>query len=132
VLRLVNTARSEGRTCGTTYHPAAPAVTGNAMLTAAARGHSTDMATNGFFSHTGSDGSTPWDRMRAAGYVHTAAGENIAAGQRSPAEVMSDWLASPGHCANVMSPAFRELGVGYAYAADSPYGHYWTQDFGSR
>lgn len=132
VLALVNRARAAGRTCGTTYHPAVPALTANAALAAAARAHSADMAANGYFSHTGLDGSTPWDRMRAVGYVHTAAGENIAAGQTGPAEVMAAWLGSPGHCANVMSPAFRELGVGYAHATGSPYGHYWTQDFGSR
>ena len=60
----------------------------NDALDAAAYGHSQDMGVNNFLSHTGSNGSTPWDRMRAAGYQYSSAGENIAAGYSSPRSVM--------------------------------------------
>ena len=54
------------------------------------------------------------------------------AGQATPESVVSGWLQSPGHCANIMNPALRELGVGYAYNGNSTYRHYWVQDFGTR
>ena len=102
-------------------------------LTAAAEGHSQDMATNDCFSHYGClDGSSPLERMLRAGYQPTWAGENIAGGYSTPASVMAAWLSSPGHRANILSSNYREIGVGYAYNALSTYGHYWTQDFGSR
>ena len=56
-------------------------------------------------------------------------GENIAAGQRSASEVVTAWMNSPDHRANIMNPKFRELGMGYLYLADSKYKHYWAQLF---
>ena len=130
VFDLVNQARAVGRTCGTTYYPAAPALARNAMLDSAASKHSTDMATYNYFSHTGRDGSKPWDRMKREGYIWRSAGENIAAGYSSAASVMQGWLASPGHCANIMNARFKDIGIGYATGGS--YRYYWTQDFGSR
>lgn len=132
VVALVNAARAQARKCGSTSYSATTPVTVNAKLTESARAHSRDMAVKGFFSHTGLDGSLPWDRMRAAGYDYRAAGENIAAGQSSPASAMSAWLGSSGHCANIMSPKFTEIGVGHIQRGDTKYGHYWTQNFGRR
>lgn len=132
VLALVNSARATARTCGTTRYPAVAALAAHSALVTAARAHSQDMATRDYFSHTGLDGTSPWQRMTAAGYAYRSAGENIAAGQRTPEAVMSAWLASPGHCANIMNASFRELGVGMAQSPDSTYGIYWTQDFGAR
>ncbi|MGB7981807.1 MAG: CAP domain-containing protein [Candidatus Nanopelagicales bacterium] len=132
VLTLVNGARAVARSCGTTNYAAAPALTMNPLLVRSARGHSQDMATNGYFSHTGLDGSLPWDRMRAVGYEWRAAGENIAAGQPTAQAVVTAWLNSPGHCANIMSDRFTEIGVGYVYSKPSAYGHYWTQNLGRR
>jgi uncharacterized protein YkwD len=128
--RLVNQARASARTCGTTSYPAVPALAINDLLVRSARAHSQDMAANGYFSHTGLDGSQPWDRMSAAGYAWSAAGENIAAGQPTAQQVMNAWLSSSGHCANIMSSSVTEIGVGHAYSASAPYGHYWTQNFG--
>lgn len=131
VLDLTNQARAQARTCGTQAYPAAAPLTSNAALRAAAYNHSRDMAVRNFFSHTNPDGLDPFARMRAAGYTgFTAAAENIAAGQATPEAVVAGWLQSPGHCANIMNAAYRDLGVGY-YAGGS-YGHYWTQDFGRR
>jgi uncharacterized protein YkwD len=130
VVVLVNEARAQARTCGTTWHPAAAPLTVNANLTVAARAHSADMAAGDYLSHTGRDGSLPWDRMRSAGYSYRAAGENIAAGQPSPAIVMTAWLGSSGHCATLMSPTFTEIGVGHSQRGGTRYSHYWAQSFG--
>jgi uncharacterized protein YkwD len=103
----------------------------DATLTAVAQAHSQDMATNNYFDHNSQDGRTPFDRMTAAGYRYSTAAENIAAGQRTPQDVMTAWMNSPGHRANILNCALKEIGVGYATASSSQYGAYWTQDFGT-
>jgi uncharacterized protein YkwD len=106
-------------------------LTVNATLTAVAQAHSQDMATNDYFDHNSQDGRTPFDRMTAAGYRYSTAAENIAAGQRTPRDVMTAWMNSPGHRANILNCALTEIGVGYATRSSSQYGVYWTQDFGT-
>ncbi|MCP2013123.1 uncharacterized protein YkwD [Deinococcus sp. HSC-46F16] len=130
VLELTNAARAQARTCGATSFAAAPALTYNAQLEQAAQGHATDMATRNYFSHTSLDGRTMAQRISATGYAWRTIGENIAAGQTTPEQVVAGWLASEGHCRNIMNPSFRELGVGYAQGGS--YGHYWVQNFGAR
>ena len=103
----------------------------NATLTAVAQAHSQDMATNNYFDHNSQDGRTPFDRMTAAGYRYSTAAENIAAGQRTPQDVMTAWMNSPGHRANILNCALKQIGVGYATGPSSQYGVYWTQDFGT-
>ncbi|MEU4893106.1 CAP domain-containing protein [Streptomyces sp. NPDC044780] len=98
-------------------------------LTAAAQAHSDDMVGRDFSSHTGPEGHQPWDRARAAGAAHRGIGENIACGQRSPAEVVRGWMDSPGHRANILKPDFTHIGVGYATGSRA--GTYWTQVFGA-
>nr|WP_128382341.1 CAP domain-containing protein [Streptomyces cavernae] len=102
------------------------AVTLNATLTKAAQAHSVDMAAHNNMSHTGSDGSTPGDRITRAGYAWSTYGENVAYGYSTPEQVMAGWMASPGHRANILNCAFKEIGVGLAQPGD-----YWTQDFGT-
>ena len=103
----------------------------NAAVRTAARDHSVDMATLNYFSHTSYDGRTFSQRISNAGYTGAYPwGENIAAGQGSPAAVVNGWMSSPDHCANIMNPGFRAIGVGYAFRPASTYGHYWTQNFG--
>ena len=111
----------------------------NASLTLAARGHSQAMSTYNFFNHVSLDGSTFVQRIELAGYTGLcSAGENIAAGQTSPADVVRAWMSSTGHRANILSTSFRDIGVGYVYEPNDTYPggigykHYWTQDFGSR
>lgn len=128
VLAEVNRRRAAGATCGGVARRPVPALTLDSRLRCAARLHSQDMATKAFFSHTGSNGSTFVQRIQAAGYSFTAAGENIAAGQTTPASVVQGWMNSTGHCNNIMNPNYTQLGVGYYRGG--PYGHYWTQDFG--
>jgi uncharacterized protein YkwD len=97
----------------------------------AARRHTNDMATHNFFSHTGSDGSSPFDRIADAGYPARSAGENIAAGYRTATAAVQAWMNSSGHRANILSSSYEHIGVGYVYDGSASYGYYWTTDFGS-
>jgi uncharacterized protein YkwD len=132
-LEAVNAARAADRLCGSTPYGPAPSVTWDDDLALAAYLHSSDMATNDFFSHTGSDGSSAGDRISSEGYSWATYGENIAVGYPSVASVMQAWLASEGHCRNIMNPAFREIGAGLAEGAylGSSQAHYWTFDLAS-
>ncbi|MGZ5198170.1 MAG: CAP domain-containing protein [Telluria sp.] len=133
ILDAVNAARAAGRSCGErSFGPAAPVVW-NAELAQAALAHSDDMARHHYFNHRGSDGSFVGDRTHQAGYNWRRVGENIASGVRSPEDAMAGWLDSPGHCANLMDPAFTEMGAAYATNPNSKSGTaYWTQVFGRR
>ena len=99
-------------------------------LTAAAQGHSRDMAQNGFFSHTGSNGSRFDERIADEGYSGGPLAENIAAGYSSPEAAVTGWMNSDGHRANILNPSLRHIGVGHVHQPGSPYGHYWSQSFG--
>jgi uncharacterized protein YkwD len=129
VLELVNRARSRPRQCGAESFAAAPPLTLSARLYAAALAHSRDMAAQGDFAHSGSNGSTPAERVSQTGYAWSHVGENIAAGAASADEVTQGWLASPEHCANIMDPRFTESAVAFRIDARSPAGVYWTQLF---
>lgn len=131
VLVLVNERRAEGADCGSRgSFDAAPALTAHLDLRCAARLHSQDMARRNYFDHRNPEGETPFARVNKTKFKGNRVGENIAAGQRSPEEVMRGWMKSDGHCANVMEPRYRYLGVGYAEKKDSEYRQYWTQNFG--
>lgn len=130
MVTLTNQARAHSQDCGKYgVFPAAPALSVDGQLTTAARGHAVDMATNDFFDHVNLQGKDPGDRITAAGYDWREYGENIAAGQTSPAEVVADWIDSDGHCENLMNPDVTEIGVGYASDSSSEYGEYWVQEF---
>lgn len=128
----INTARSQARVCvsGGQAMPAVAPLNWNAALAAAARRHSIDMAQSDHVSHTGTDGSTAGQRIRDAGYDAAASGENIAAGYGSVDAVMAGWLASAGHCQNIMSASYADLGASCVSRSGSRYGSYWTTDFG--
>ncbi|MHA5047690.1 CAP domain-containing protein [Streptomyces sp. SD15] len=119
VVALTNAERAAG---------GLPPLAVDPLLTAAAQAHSADMVTRAFYSHTSPDGSQPWDRAAAAGSTRRTIGENIACGQRSPAEVVRGWMNSPGHRANILKPAFTHIGIGLAGGGKA--GTYWTQLFG--
>lgn len=132
VLELINSARTQPRQCGTqAFTPTGP-LTWNATLATAAQNHSRDMANNNYFDHKDRTGGTPGDRAELAGYSGQLIGENIAAGLDTPRKVVDGWLASPGHCANMMNPDFRELGAAYATDPKSDAGIYWTALLGSQ
>jgi uncharacterized protein YkwD len=131
-LRLVNERRAAGATCGSRGHFAATtALNWNTALTTAAYGHSRDMADNNYFSHTSRDGRSFDQRITAAGYTWSRAAENIAAGYTSVQSVINGWMASEGHCANLMNPNFRDMGLACARNAGSRYGWYWTLNLGT-
>ncbi len=92
----------------------------------AARAHSEDMCNQGYFSHTGRDGSSAGDRMRRAGAQFGGWGENIAWGQRTSANVHNTWMNSSGHRRNILSGGFGRIGVGYYACNGRPH---WTQVF---
>ncbi|WP_414657271.1 CAP domain-containing protein [Deinococcus sp. VB343] len=132
VFEQLNAARATGRTCGSKFMPAAPAVTWNGYLAAAAKTHAEDMAAKGYFGHKSPDGRTPSMRAEAAGYTGwTEIGENIAAGY-TVRDVIQGWLDSPSHCETLMDPALKEVGMSYVYKPGSKFGTYWVQDFGTR
>jgi uncharacterized protein YkwD len=130
VLTQVNQKRAAGATCGGVVKPPVPALTFDERLRCSARKHSKDMGTNNFFSHTGSNGSTFSQRITSAGYVWTAAAENIGAGYATATAVVNGWMASTGHCNNIMNGNYKHLGIGYFYSSPATYDHYWTQSFG--
>jgi uncharacterized protein YkwD len=96
----------------------------NAELNYAADKYAEDMSKRRVLSHTGADGSKPWDRAKAVGYEARMMGENIAVGQRTPEEVVQAWMNSPGHRANILRSGYQELGVGFEK-------NFWVQKFGS-
>ncbi len=130
LLNAVNEARSQPRQCGDQNVDAAEPLSWNCQLEDAARAHSKDMAEQAFFSHSGPDGAQVGDRVSGRGYTWSAVGENIAAGQNSVDNVMDGWLSSPGHCANIMSTKFSEMGAARVEAPGSKYSPFWTQVFG--
>ena len=83
------------------------------------------MAKERFFDHTDPNGGTPGDRITSQGYQWTTWGENLAAGLRSPEEVVQAWIDSSHHRANLLNSYFKEIGIGYAED-----GYYWVQEFG--
>ena len=131
VLELVNQARATPRHCGNRAFAAARPVRWNESLAAASRLHAEDMARHNYFSHSGRDGSNPGQRVERAGYRYRSTGENIAAGQAKPEDAVASWIRSPPHCANLMNPAFTEMGIAYAVDPGSDMGVYWTQAFGT-
>ena len=85
---------------------------------------SQDMHDNGYFSHTSPTYGSPFDMMKSFGITYNYAGENIAMGYSSPDAVVTAWMNSAGHRANILSANFTAMGLGYV--AD---GGYWTQWF---
>ncbi|WP_371818604.1 CAP domain-containing protein [Sedimentibacter sp. zth1] len=92
-----------------------------------ARIKSKDMATNNYFSHTSPTYGSAGNMLTKYNISYTAWGENIAAGQRTPEEVVNAWMNSSGHRANILSSTFTKIGVGYA--TNSSGKAYWTQMF---
>ncbi len=115
VVRLVNAERAKSGL--------AP-LTQNWELSRVARYKSQDMKDNGYFSHQSPVYGSPFQMMRSFGISYRTAGENIAKGQSTPAAVVSAWMSSAGHRANILNESFTQIGVGYV-----PSGKYWTQMF---
>ncbi|HEV2228180.1 MAG TPA: CAP domain-containing protein [Steroidobacteraceae bacterium] len=126
-LQLVNEARARGAQCGKQSFGPAPPLTLSGTLAGVALGHASDMAVHDYFEHEDLSGQSPADRVRAAGYHEQLVGENIAYGPQSVEEVVKGWLASPGHCENIMDPRFAQMGIGLAPGRASRRGLFWVQ-----
>jgi len=111
-----------------------PPLTMNHKLYTLAYNHSQDMALNDFFSHTSPTHGGVDARLAAVGYTWSGWAENIAAGYSTSSDVVTGWLNSPGHRANIENCFLTEIGVGYFYLQNDTgsinYHHYWTQTFG--
>jgi len=154
-LKVINYARSIARECknndGSVQEasrgsfPAVSPLTTNIDLYTAALEHSTDLAQSDTFSHDGSGtasdvtgsnlghASTFVERIEANGYTgYTTIGENIAAGQATIEDAVHAWLESPGHCANIMKAAYKEMGLAKYENTASTYKIYWSNEFGAK
>lgn len=118
VVKLVNIERSK---------KGLQPLTENWQLSRVARYKSADMAAKNYFSHTSPTYGSPFRMMESFGIKYSSAGENIAYGQKTPQQVMTAWMNSPGHRSNILSPSYSQIGVGYATnKSGTPY---WTQMF---
>jgi uncharacterized protein YkwD len=122
MLAAVNEARATPTTCGTESLPAALPLALDARLSTAAQLHTEEMRRLGRISHTGADGSSVAERVSRHAYDWRSVGENVASGFPSPEVVVQAWLASPGHCRNVVAADYVHLGVGHDDG-------FWTQVF---
>lgn len=118
VIRLVNIERSKR---------GLQTLRANWELCRVARYKSQDMINKNYFSHTSPTYGSPFKMMETFGIRFSAAGENIAMGQRSAQEVMNSWMNSPGHRSNILSATYSEIGVGLAKSSSGRL--YWTQMF---
>ena len=118
VIRLVNEIRKENALKSLTY---------NWELSRVARYKSQDMHDNHYFAHNSPVYGTPFQMIKNFGIPYKRAGENIAKGYRTPQAVVTGWMNSTGHRANILNADYTEIGVGYV--AD---GNYWTQMFITR
>ncbi len=101
-------------------------------LSRASAWKSKHMATLAYFAHDDTPISRTWStRIKDCGYGYsTYLGENIAAGYTTAQAVFDGWKASSGHNANMLGTNYTAIGIGRHYVSGSPYGWYWTTDFG--
>jgi uncharacterized protein YkwD len=118
---LINDARAKA---------SLPALSVNAQLQAAAQGHSIDMACHNLLSHTGSDSSSPGQRIAAAGYPASSSSE-IIYGSGYPQTAFDWWMNDTTHRNEILNPYITDMGIGYAYNNQTAYGSYFTVDFAS-
>jgi len=118
ILNLVNQERSK---------QGLQPLTLSEKLTSIANTKAQDMADKNYFSHDSPTYGSPFDMLKHFGVSYTAAGENIAAGQKTAKEVMNSWMNSSGHRANILNKNYTQLGVGYTQGGQ--YGTEWVQLF---
>lgn len=113
VVKLVNAERAKA---------GLNALTSDALLDKVAVAKVKDMSNNNYFDHQSPTYGSPFDMMKQFGVTYSYAGENIAQGQKTPQEVVTAWMNSEGHRANILSKNFTHIGVGF-------YNGYWAQEF---
>jgi uncharacterized protein YkwD len=104
-----------------------PALRRSTKLQASAERHAKDMAAHDKMTHNGSDGSSPFDRIKDEGYQYRRAGENVAVGRFETDRLMKGWMESPHHKRNILG-SFSQIGVACATAASGK--RYWCVTFG--
>ncbi len=104
----------------------------DAQLTSAAKAHSRDLAKWDRISHYGSDGSTPWDRVKRSGYKARLAAENVGTGQASFSEVLRGWKESEGHNKNLLIRDADHMGIALVYDGRTEFKSFWTLVLGSK
>ena len=144
VLDLTNQARARNWDCVAKRFPVSTlsdsskfkllALERNVVLDRAARAQSAGMALSRYFDHQSSlDSSHPADRVSASDYPWHMVGENIAAGQPTPAVVVDAWLRSPGHCKNIINPDYTQIGLSFVQrpssSSEAQARNFWTQVF---
>ena len=126
ILNLINQERSKEGLSLLSWH---------SQLDIAAESYSQDMALQDFHGHTGSDGSTPGDRITAEGYQWSQWAENIGAGYETPEAVVEGWMNSTPHRDNILNSELEDIGIGYYYLENDTgsenWNHYWTVTFGA-
>lgn len=86
----------------------------NGRLNSAAQAKANHMVANNYWSHVAPDGTQPWWFITNAGYQYTSAGENLAYGFNSSVDVVTGWMNSASHRANMLNTTFTEVGFGFA------------------
>jgi uncharacterized protein YkwD len=124
ILEEVNKLRQSGCKCGDKDMPPVPELKWNDKLETAAISHVKDMYENKNFNHVGTDGSILSERIEKAGYKWSMIGENICYGYSNVADAVQGWKDSEGHCQNMMSKVFKEMGA-------ASKGGYWVLDLGA-
>lgn len=100
-------------------------------LMAAAKAHSADLAAHDSMSHSGSDGSSPWSRIQRAGYHARLGAENVAVGQISLDEVVTDWKHSSKHNENLLQRDATAMGIALVYKPNTKFKSFWTLVLGA-
>lgn len=131
MLAEINARRRAGADCGGEHFAPAPPLSAVSELRRAARHHSLDMGQRAYYDHCSLEGCDPGSRIAASGWRPRAGllGENIVADSATAKEAVQRLMGHGEHCANIMNPQFRAVGIGYAFVDDAPHRHYWTQDF---
>ena len=113
-VRALNALRAQAQVCGGRAWPAVPALHWQATLGESARRYAVELAARDRLDHLGAGGATLRARLRDVGYVMRVSGENLAGGPETLDEALALWLASPGHCENLMAAEFQEFGLACA------------------
>ncbi len=90
----------------------------NSQLNSAAQAKANHMIQNNYWAHYAPDGTSPWFFVNNAGYSYSKAGENLAYGYNSSSGVLTGWMNSPSHAANILDSSFTEVGFGTADGAN--------------
>jgi len=132
LLDEINQRRAGGATCGVERKEPAPPMRWSEALQRAADAHVRDMAPQrgGSIGHAGSNGSNVGQRAEGAGYRWSSVGENVAAGRATASATLAQWMASPGHCSNIMNPRFVDVAVAGLHLPGTTYNHYWVMVLG--